>query len=106
MKSKIEETNVEEKDRVKILWILTSNEGETYDDEERPCGFDTRTILKEDIVKREKVYDALMSIFEIPADYGDGVTNSKLLCVVDAETNDILPKDIEYWKPVDYDELW
>ena len=92
-------------DKVKIFWILTSNEGETFDNEENFSGHDTRTVLKEDIVNREEVYKALESIFDIPADYGDGVTNSKLLCVVDAETNDILPKDIEYWKPVDYDEV-
>ena len=83
--------------KAKIIWVFTQNEGECFDDEETYCGQNTKSTLQEDIVDWDEVGEKLESILEIPADYGDGVTNSRILAVVDAKTNEILPKESECW---------
>ena len=84
--------------QVKILYLFTSNEGEQFDDNEGFAGVATKTTLREAIVSYDKVAETMESIWETAADYGDGVTDAEILAIVDAETNEVLPKQIEYWE--------
>ena len=83
--------------KIKIIWVLTSNLGEEYDDYERFVGNNTKQTLQEEIVEHKDVAKKLESIADIPADYGDGVTNAKLLAIIDLETKEILPTEFSYW---------
>ena len=84
--------------QVKIVYLFTSNEGEQFDDDEGFAGFATKTKLREVVVPYEIVAGTIKGIEETAADYGDGVTNAEILAIVDAETNEVLPKQIEYWE--------
>jgi len=84
--------------QIKILYTFTSNEGQEFDNEENFCGYKTRTKLLEKVVDWAKVAETLESIYEIPADYGDGITNAHVLAVVDFDTNELLSKNIDFWK--------
>jgi len=87
--------------QIKILYTFTSNEGQEFDNEENFCGYKTTTKLVEKVVDVSKVAKTLESIYDIPADYGDGVTNAKILGVFDFDTNELLTNNIDYWNSGD-----
>jgi hypothetical protein len=75
-----------------IVWLFKSNEGEEYDDEERFCGHNSKTTLNiAENLTLEKLRERIEYIDEIPASYGDGVTNSKILCVFDMKDKQVYP---------------
>ena len=83
--------------KVKIYYTYTSNEGEQFDDEENFVGNNTKTILKSKTVDYKDVGIMLNEIGDVAADYGDGITNARVVIIVDAETNEVLPRRYDYW---------
>ena len=76
-----------------IVWKHIQNKGEEFDEEDNFCGNKTLTTIETDEVIESNIKKAIESICEIPADYGDGVTNSKILVIYDKETKESYPID-------------
>lgn len=83
--------------RVKIVWIHQENLGERFDEEENFAGHETKNTVKETTVSYKEVGKILQEIGDTAADWGDGVTDAKVVLVMNAETKEVLPKNIEYW---------
>ena len=97
-KATLEPNRLQSLEYVRVVWSFTGNEGEEEDEEGRFAGYKTSTkVFTEKNSPAEKVRDLINHVNDIPADYGDGVTNARILAIYDSKTKEKYSIDSRYW---------
>ena len=92
-----------------IVYKIVSNLGEEFDNDDNFCGNKTSVkISVEENFKLKEIKNIILSINEISADYGDGVSSGEILAVYNMTTKESMPIDADYYSDVDRmgDEEW